>query len=627
MRENSKRIFHNTIIIFSTIIFSFLILTDRSATIFRQIYIKMRYGFSVTVILLATGLFIVSRLSFTFKKQLFFAVIILFFMMALAGVWASGISEPTMISGIIPIVDGENYYTDALRIINDGKITYYSQRHPIFTAFLASLICISQGQIQIVQLILTFFLAISTYFFFMGIRKRLGDFPAILAFILIFFYSRIFIGCFLTEILGLVLSSLGFLLLIQNYSNMKHWKFFFSLFLISLALVVRAGTFFVIPCLLLWILLAGGKNRWKYLLFGFISMIFPFIINSVFISYFGDGMQIPFSNYAYIFYGLAKGGAGWSQIMTDYPSLFLLDEVDVINKIWKLNFELIKNNPIDLFKGLSLQYYYLINIFDFSKNLFSFMSSDSFILSIISQILFFAISFWGILNLRKHEKRFAQMIGLILLGFIISVPFVPIQDTRYMRAYSATMPIIFIIASVGLNALFKEKIGNKVENHRDACLGLSFVLGVLFLALILPFFISNVFVYEDLSLLDCENGYKKIITNISDRSSIRVFPENEFFLDWAPNFHLSRYYKNVRVFGFSGLIDPISNFPPPFELRLGMNLLDNEDIYLLLPGDDFLTDFGIYEFCVEEVEYEYSPWNREIAQLYIAHDHRLITER
>ena len=164
-----------------SLILSFLVLYDRSASILRQLYIQMRYGFSFSVVLISVVIFLILCIKRDHLKDLLlFTAILLFFSMSLAGVWAGGKSEPTMISGLIPIVDGENYYTDALRWLNGGFFSPYSAKRPIFAAFLAVLAKVSGQSIQIIQTLLMLIIAVTCFFAVREISKKVNPFGAAL---------------------------------------------------------------------------------------------------------------------------------------------------------------------------------------------------------------------------------------------------------------------------------------------------------------------------------------------------------------------------------------------------------------------------------------------------------------
>jgi len=164
--------------------------------------------------------------------------------------WASGKSEPTMISGLIPLGDGENYYTDALRWLNGDFFSDYSARRPLFTAFLTTITKITNQNIQEMQALIMFFMAIAFFFSLKSMQKRFNSFAVTLFFVLIFLYSRQYIGCFVSETVGLIFGLSGFALLIEKYEDLNHWSFYLAIFLITLALNARAGAFFILPFLL-----------------------------------------------------------------------------------------------------------------------------------------------------------------------------------------------------------------------------------------------------------------------------------------------------------------------------------------------------------------------------------------
>ncbi|NMC46460.1 MAG: hypothetical protein GYA52_06460 [Chloroflexi bacterium] len=605
---------------------SLIILNDRSASLFRQLYIQARYGFSVTVVIISLSVFAIFRMKNKYRDIFLFTVILLFYTFALAGVWASGKSEPTMISGLIPIVDGENYYTDALRWLNGGSFSSYSTRRPIFTAFLSTIAKVSGQSIQIMQTVLMILMAVSCYFSCKEIKKVINPFGSTLFFILIFLYSRQYIGCFLSETIGLILGLSGFALLIRQRKDLSHWSFYLSIFLISLALNARAGTFFILPFLLLWILKTqkNRRHKWKKVFFAFCCMLFAFLINTFFMRYFGKGENIPFSNFVYILYGLARGGTGWSQILTDHPELFTLEEFQLTKEIWSLTQQLIIQNPQDLIAGLLKQYVYLIDISQTTKSVFSFANPETHLISIFIQYSLYLLSLMGLFSLKKRDERFSFLLLFSLTGVLLSVPFVPVQDTLFMRAYAATMPFIILVPCLGADFATKKIILNvhQDENGHDGFY--AFVVSILLITLFIPLFLHGENRFLKKENLTCEKDESPLIFSVNKNSAVRTFPENYFFLDWAPYFHWSRFYQNIRVYSFSDLIDPLSELDPPYELRVGINLIDYEDVYVVFQGKDFIDDDGIYEICAEKIPYSDSPWVRELAKLYIVDSYQQI---
>ena len=588
----------------------------------------MRYGFSLSVVLISVLSFLILCIKKDHLKDLLlFTAILLFFSMSLAGVWAGGKSEPTMISGLIPIVDGENYYTDALRWLNGGPFSAYSAKRPIFTAFLTVLAKVFGQSIQIMQTLLMFLMAVACFFAIKEISKKLNPFGTALFLLLVFFYARQYIGCFLTETIGLILGLSGFALLIASKDDMDSWHFYLSIFLITLALVARAGTFFLLPLLLIWIykIQMKDRNRCKKVFLAFSCMLAAFLLNELMIRHFGNSENIPFSNFAYILYGLARGGSGWSQIMTDHPEIFILDENQVVKEIWSLTQQLIRRNPQNFISGIFKQYIYLVDFSYQTKSVFSFMNSETPLIFITMQSLLYLASLIGFFSLYRREKNFALLILFSMVGILISVPFVPVQDTLYMRAYAATIPFIIFIPCLGVDFITK-KIASPipfVEKEKTNYFYV-FIELILIITFIIPFFIHGKKISSTTKELDCEDNQESIIFSMNKNSSIRVHPESEFFLDRAPDFHWSRFYQNLRTYSFSDFVDPISEFDPPFELRVGINLLNDEDIYVLFPGGDFIEESGIYELCAVKQQYSESPWMRELAKLYFVQDYQIL---
>lgn len=611
---------------FLPLIFSFIVLNERSASLFRQLYIQMRYGFSVSTVLIFFSVLIILRMKNQYRDVLLFTVILVFYSFALAGVWASGKSEPTMIGGLIPIVDGENYYTDALRWINGGAFSSYSAKRPIFTAFLSTLAKVSGQSIQIMQVLIMLLMAISFYFSFREIYRVINPFAATLFFVLIFLYSRLYIGCFLSETIGLILGLMGFALIIRNNDNLSHWSFYLAIFLVTLALNARAGTFLILPFLLLWILRMqkNQKDKWKKVILVLGCMIFAFLINSWFMRYFGEGENVPFSNFVYILYGLARGGTGWSQIMTDHPELFTLEEFQLVKEIWLITKQLILQRPQDFISGLLKQYVYLFDISETTKSVFSFANPETSSLSIVVQCSLYLLSLVGLFSIKERNENFSSLLLFSLVGILLSVPFVPVQDTLFMRAYAVTIPFIIFIPCLGVDFVTRKAV-LKSDQNANKNIGLYiFIVLIFIITVFIPLILHGKNKFSELENLECEKDQDRLVFSVNKNSSIRIFPENYFFLDWAPNFHKSRFYQNIRVYSFSDFVDPLSEFNPPFELRVGINLIDYEDIYVVFQGEDFINNYGVYEICAEKISYSDSPWMRELAKLYFVQNYQFL---
>lgn len=608
------------------LLLSYIILIDQSATIFRQLYIQVRYGFSITVILLSLTVFIILRMKNQYKDILLFTAILIFSSFALAGVWASGKSEPTMISGMIPIVDGENYYTDSLRWINGGSFSSYSAKRPIFTAFLTTLAKVTGQNIQYMQVLIMFLMAVSCYFSLKEIRKIINPFASTLFFVLVFLYSRQYIGCFLSETIGLILGLSGFALLFRQKDNPSHWSFYLSIFLITLALNARAGTFLILPFILLWFLKTqkNHKDKWRKIILAGCCVIFAFLINSFFMKYFGEGKNLLFSNFAYILYGLARGGAGWSQIMTDHPELFTLDAFELTKEIWLLTRQLIIQHPHDFISGLLKQYIFMFDISQTMKSVFSFANSESSTISNFVQYSLYILSLIGLFSLKKGGKNFSSLQIFSLIGFLLSVPFVPIQDTFYMRAYAATMPFIFLVPCLGIGFVTRKTAFNSNQNEDNNYGFYFFIISILIITLFIPLIIHGDNPFSNTKNIECEKEQNHIVFSVDKNSSIRIFPENRYIVNRAPNFNKSRFYQNIRIYSFSDFVDPLSEFDPPFELRVGINLTNYEDIYVVFQGENFIDNYGIYELCAKKIQYSDSPWMRELAKLYIVQNYQRI---
>jgi hypothetical protein len=92
---------------------------------------------------------------------------------------------------------------------------------------------------------------------------------------------------------------------------------------LTIALTARAGAFFILPIIVLWL---GINYRnalgWrKPMVVGITVVVIGMMANLVMVKVVGSPGGVPFSNYSYALYGLASGNKGWGQVMVDYPGV------------------------------------------------------------------------------------------------------------------------------------------------------------------------------------------------------------------------------------------------------------------------------------------------------------------
>src|SRR5262249_5612110 len=120
-------------------------------------------------------------------------------------------------------------------------------------------------------------------------------------------------------------------------------------FLLTVALMARAGAFFVLPALVLALPRAfRGDRRWVRFGAGGVAGV---AIAAALTEGVGRLLSDPtggptiFSNVSYSLYGLVVGGKGWTQVQRDYPNATEGAE------IYSLAWQAFRANPMGIVRG------------------------------------------------------------------------------------------------------------------------------------------------------------------------------------------------------------------------------------------------------------------------------------
>jgi hypothetical protein len=585
------------------LMFFFFILYNRYPFPLRPIAQQVRSGFTI----LLPAAFIIALMAYKIKgfwgKLFCFTFTLSLFALSLSGLWISGRAEPQVIGGLIPISDGAEYYFNSLRLLNGQFFSNFGSR-PLFSSYLSSLLFFSGKNLQITIAIMVLINAICTYLATIKVRKEFGPLISTMFLLLLFFFFRRYTGKVMSENLGFGLGLIGFTLLLEGIRSRKKVLLLSSIFFFSFGLNARAGAFFILPFLILGvtIFLDDKKLNWRLLImFSFISVL-AFLINFLLLKVLTLSGGLPFSNFSYILYGMAHGGVGWTGVMKDHPELFsqlkpvFSDEYAKI--IMNLALQAIKNNPLNFITGYVKE---LLNFVNFNSNvsIFSFVSGENKLTTQLVQVLLYILSFLGTYRLiEKRKEPFYKIFILALIGNLLSVPFV-IADASYMRAFAVTVPFLILLPCFGIDLIvnrnekgliFKEKDDNNLEKLVYPVTGF-IILSSIFLPLLFKQFIPP----NDLSTTSCASGQELVDVEISEGSSVNVFPESYFFLDWLPNYHFSRFVSNL----YQNQIFP--ELKPPFKLLSTINLINGSGIFLLFSDDTQFNLTRLYNVCGQSV--------------------------
>ncbi|MDR1885042.1 MAG: hypothetical protein LBQ56_02120 [Synergistaceae bacterium] len=362
-------------------------------------------------------------------------------------------------------------------------MTVWTSRRPIATVWISLNMFLTGENLRYAMAAMTIFNSIAIVVSVRCVQRHLGGAPAWLANVLLFFYYRTFLGLALSEQVGFFFGCMAFPLLWNAASGGRQPRvsFFAGLLMLTIGLVARAGTFFVLPLLMLWYSFRLGLRRSsvKILLASVCVVLLVFGYNRALLKTFGNP-EAAFGNFAPTLYGLLHGGT-WTQPYEDYPELLELPEIESNSRIYAMSVARLREAPMSLVKGalrayasffisplgaysfvvsplaLSLEFHdfavaqksgasEVVREFLGSDPVQIYYASSAFLWFLLSSFLALA----GVIRLimtRSSHKWFLISAGI---GILLSVPFLPPWDAPLMRVYAASMPFFAILPCMAL---------------------------------------------------------------------------------------------------------------------------------------------------------------------------------
>ena len=491
-------------------------------------------GLFVRYNLVFTALIAIPLLYFAFKLKgaagtlAALSVTLLMFGLPLSGMWRSGASEPFIIGGLLPFSDAASYYSDALRVVEGYRFSAFSARRPLFPALLTLLLAITGENLVLSIAILGMVIGIACYLAARDIQRSLGSLPAAaFLFVLFLFYRRIS-GTTMTENLGLPLGVAAFVILWSAAQKKNLWQTAVGLLILTLALNARAGTFFILPALILWSGFAlRGRRRFSLaaVALNTAAVALGFLLNMLVFKLVADPGGMVFSNFSYTLYGVVAGGKGWMQILIDHPELAQLDDVARSAQTYALVFETWKAHPFNIVIGALKNWYdYLL---PGGSGAFGFVRGSE-AQNWVNYAVRILLSLFAVLGLvkawrKRREEPFTMMLWAAV-GIFLSVPFVPPTDANQMRVYAATVTFLITFSVIGVHTAsgwFLKKPQEKLEKT-DGKPAMVFGLTLAAAAICGVLLVKGFAKPEELPLADCPLGQTQFLTRFTPGSLVGV---------------------------------------------------------------------------------------------------------
>ena len=357
---------------------------------------------------------------------------------------ASGVTDGTVMGGLLPYSDAYNYLRDTSRLIEGENMTSSGSRRPLADTYLATNLYAARNDLAGALVMTGILSAVAIGLAALELRKTMGLFPVILWTWLLMAYYRRYLGELMSEHVGVAFGALAVALLLRAYRGNSIRSLCCGLLVLSLALSARAGAFIVLPLLVTaaaWRWRISGKIR--VLCFTTLSVAAALILNFSFVKLLGPPNGKIMSNYHNVIYGVIFGG-NWQQAAADIPNYNRMDEASQAAEVYRRIGAAIRANPKLIWRGAVRNWTAFFLGSSAALGPYSFLREPS------TERILFLLSGIGLLWSLAIRDRVAPIILAGGVGIVLSVPFVPTSDADLMRAYAATMPLMFLIPSFAL---------------------------------------------------------------------------------------------------------------------------------------------------------------------------------
>lgn len=527
----------------------------------------------------------------------------------LRGYWIIKRTAFFQIFGLLPYVDASEYYSNALRLLMGFPAQGTTIGRPLYSSFFAGLLWISQYNLQTALIIQVGMVAASLHLLQESIRRHFGILPAATVTSFTFMFYRNYLGGVSSETLGLIFACLGWAFLFDFFEKESFWRYLTGLFLLTLGLLTRAGPFFILPFIWLAIILIkkDKSTRIQYTVGALAVIALGFGINSLALNVLSQGQSYMFPNYLYSVYGMAAGGRGWSYIKEARPDLMALAEPFRTQQIGEATKELIQAQPFVFLWNFLKQYWYFVLYGNTSLFSYLFTSIDWFNLGMMGVL--YALCLYTFIRLIKDHKDVRSMtLFLVIIGILLSVPFVPPQDESNMRAFAVSVPFMALIPAIGAQWLLQKIAGNtflkRLEKKPEplsnstsfASLGALGISAILFFCTFYPaFFLNRVDQPEVATVPHCLDGETPIIwRNVPANNILLKNRVDDNGVNYISELRKERLMHDIYK---SESMPLFQSFQPPLTITEQMNSLDGRSGWMLISTDVELSTDGYYAGC------------------------------
>jgi hypothetical protein len=567
-----------------------LILLNRSPNFLRPLSMSLRTGFGLVIPATALVVYLAFRLPGRVGELASLTITLSLFAMPLAGLWASGQSQSTLLSGLIPLSDAKDYYLDALSLLNGHDFSVFSGRRPLFPGLLTVLLALTDRDLMAALAILTAITGLACYLTAREIQRTHGAEVGVFVLLIVFLFYRLHAGISMSENLGVALGTIGFGLLWRGAAQRNLGTIWLGLLTTTLAMNARAGAFFMLPLLILWAtwLMRRSAQRisWRALVISASAVVLGFIFNLVLTRSLAVPTGVPFANFSYTLYGLASGGRSWHYVFEANPELLTLQEPEQSTRIYQMAFELIREDPWQMLWGALFNWKMLFS--NTWYNVFSYVSGENAAVTVGVRWSLYGLCILGIIAwVINRNDPVQSLVMLSVFGVFVSVPFLPPTDAYRMRPYAASIVVMGCLPAMGLSLVLRRWSPPGLDQTRIDMppLTAQFCTLLILVTLIGPLLIKATTQPLLLVADDCAPEQDALVIRYDQGTFVNLHRQSEPFLDWMPDYHIGLFRANSHAHPDVNLIAWANSIEPLHTIFLTLDLRSNRKVMILAPTD------------------------------------------
>lgn len=439
--------------------------------------------------LLGLVFLLLGRCSGTPQRLLLHAITQVIVLSWVINLWTLGYEgRSAVFGGILPWSDSFGFLNDALRLTH-GQLLEMSAKRPVFPTTLATLLRLFGGDLRLALLVLSSFAAFSVALATNAVWRTHGRRAALIVFAILMLSERHWAGVIQTEDIGLPLGLIGFTLIwrataaADTLPSRARWMVLSGLFAITIALMARAGAFFILPALAVWSALhlvpaqSSRMMRLRHLGWALAAILAGAGVHEAVLHAAANGMS--FSDYPAIVFGLihhkdftllleahpelnaltgaARAGAAWQIVIAEalaHPGLVIVGMLrSVAELIYTPNglFGFVWRNPDDIVleNGAAVRaamaQHGLFGPFVLwvaQRGVYSLVNALAMAVLAIAWVGATATALVALY--RRNADRFTILLRWAIGGVLLSAPFTPPWITQAHQVETATLAFLAV---------------------------------------------------------------------------------------------------------------------------------------------------------------------------------------